>query len=106
MGTFIILFKIMANLAKRLIPLFETVPPVTKTVGGIILPESAQSKLNEFKVIAVGNGRRAMDGKVIPPVVKEGNSVLVSEVYGGTEVKVDDKTYHIYREDDIIGILE
>jgi len=44
------------------------------------------------------------DGKIIDFVVKKGDKVLISK-YGGTEIKVDDTTYLIMREDDILGIL-
>ena len=48
--------------------------------------------------------QRDDDGKTIPFTVKAGDKVLISK-YGGTEIKVDDVTYLIMREDDILGIL-
>ena len=71
-----------------------------------MLPESALPKLNEFKVVAVGEGMRTRDGSVMPPKVKVGQSVLVSEGYGGQEIKLGDEELHLYREDDLLGILE
>jgi hypothetical protein len=59
-------------MAKRLIPLLdrvlvEKIVAPTKSVGGILLPESAVSKINEAKVVAVGPGRRTgKDGELIP----------------------------------------
>ncbi|KAF3453114.1 hypothetical protein FNV43_RR05650 [Rhamnella rubrinervis] len=95
-------------MAKRLIPLFnrilvEKIVPPSKTNSGILLPEKT-SKLNSGKVVAVGPGIRDRDGKLIPVHVKEGETVLLPE-YGGTEVKLGDKGYHLYREDDILGTL-
>ncbi|XP_015866924.1 10 kDa chaperonin isoform X3 [Ziziphus jujuba] len=60
--------------------------------------------LNSGKVVAVGLGARDRDGKLIPLHVKEGDTVLLPE-YGGTEVKLNDKEYHLFREDDILGTL-
>ena len=72
--------------------------------GGIIIPDSAKEKPQEGKVIALGTGKLDDDGKVIPFNVKKGDIVLMPK-YGGTEVKLDDKTYQIMREDDILAII-
>ncbi|KAL7599471.1 10 kDa chaperonin, mitochondrial [Lactuca sativa] len=95
-------------MAKRLIPCFnrvlvEKIIPPSKTSAGILLPE-ASSKLNSGKVIAVGPGSRDAEGKLLPLCVKEGDTVLLAE-YGGTEVKLDDKKYHLYDDHDILGTL-
>jgi chaperonin GroES len=73
--------------------------------GGIIIPDTAKEKPQEGKVIALGTGKRDEDGKIIPFNVKVGDRVLMPK-YGGTEVKIDDKTYQIIREEDILGIIE
>ncbi len=72
--------------------------------GGIIIPDTAKEKPQEGKVVALGTGKRDEDGKNIPFVVKTGDTVLISK-YGGTEIKVDGKSYLIMREDDILGII-
>ncbi|XP_058107423.1 10 kDa chaperonin, mitochondrial-like [Magnolia sinica] len=95
-------------MAKRLIPslnrvLIEKIVPPSKTNAGILLPEKT-NKLNSGKVVAVGPGARDRDGKLIPVSLKEGETVLLPE-YGGTEVKLGDKEYHLYRDDDILGTL-
>jgi chaperonin GroES len=73
--------------------------------GGIIIPDTAKEKPQQGKVIAVGTGKLDKDGKKIPFNVKKGDLVLMPK-YGGTEVKLDDKTYQIMREEDILGILD
>ncbi|KAL5708467.1 hypothetical protein ACHQM5_019275 [Ranunculus cassubicifolius] len=95
-------------MAKRLIPtlnriLVQKVVPEAKTSSGILLPEKA-TKMNVGKVIGVGPGALNRDGKHIPVAIKEGDEVLLPE-YGGTEVKLDGKEYHLFREDDILGTL-
>ena len=45
--------------------------------------------MNKGTVLAVGPGRRAMDGNLVQPSLKEGDSVLLPE-YGGTLVKLDE----------------
>ena len=72
--------------------------------GGIIIPDTAKEKPQEGKVVALGTGKRDDDGKMIPFVVKAGDTVLISK-YGGTEIKVDGTSYLIMREDDILGII-
>jgi chaperonin GroES len=73
--------------------------------GGIIIPDTAKEKPQQGKVVAVGTGKLDKDGKKIPFNVKKGDLVLMPK-YGGTEVKLDDKTYQIMREEDILGILD
>ncbi|XP_047306780.1 10 kDa chaperonin, mitochondrial-like [Impatiens glandulifera] len=95
-------------MSKRLIPLLnrvlvEKVIHPSKTTTGILLPEKS-SKLNSGTVVAVGQGVRDKTGNLIPVSVKEGDTVLLPE-YGGTEVKLGDKEYHLYRDDDILGTL-
>ena len=74
------------------------------TKGGIIIPDTAKEKPIEGKVIAVGNGKAADDGKVRPLDVKKGDLVLFGK-YSGTEVKIDGEEHLILREDDILGVV-
>ncbi|CAL5354868.1 hypothetical protein ACSBR2_039686 [Camellia fascicularis] len=95
-------------MAKRLIPtlnrvLVEKIIPPSKTTAGILLPEKS-SKLNSGKVVAVGPGTPGKTGNMIPVALKEGDTVLLPE-YGGTQVKLGEKEYHLYRDDDILGTL-
>ncbi|XP_068336299.1 10 kDa chaperonin, mitochondrial-like [Pyrus communis] len=95
-------------MAKRLVPLLnrvlvERIVPPSKTSTGILLPEKS-AKLNSGKVVAVGPGTRDKEGQFIPATVKEGDTVLLPE-YGGTEVKLGDKEYQLYRDEDILGTL-
>lgn len=76
-----------------------------KTRGGIIIPDTAKEKPQMGEVMAVGNGKKTEDGKVVPLDVKAGNKVLFSK-YAGTEVKVEGEELLIMREDDILGIIE
>lgn len=72
--------------------------------GGIIIPDSAREKPQEGKVIAVGTGKIDKEGNKVPFNVKKGDIVLMPK-YGGTEVKLDRKTYQIMREEDILAII-
>ena len=56
------------------------------------------------KVVAVGK-KRDDNGKEIAFDVKAGDMVLLPK-YGGTEVKIDDKTYQLVREEDLLGVME
>lgn len=83
----------------------EVVETEEKTASGIVLPDSAQEKPQEGKVIAVGTGRVTDNGERIAPEVSEGDSVIFSK-YAGTEVTVNDKEYLILRESDILAIIK
>lgn len=76
-----------------------------KTVGGIIIPDSAKEKPMEGQVIAVGNGKRLEDGSLHKPEVKAGDRVLFSK-YAGSEVKIDGVEHLVLREDDLLGVIE
>ncbi len=73
--------------------------------GGIIIPDSAKEKPQQGKVIAVGNGKRLEDGAIVALDVKEGDRILFAK-YAGSEVKIDDNEYLIFREDEVLAILE
>ncbi|CAG9859636.1 unnamed protein product [Phyllotreta striolata] len=101
----------MSGAAKRLIPLFDRIlirknELVTKTKGGIVIPEKAAEKVLQGTVVAVGQGTRLQNGSFAAPQVKEGDKVLLPE-YGGTKVNVEDNVeYHIFRESDILAKVE
>jgi chaperonin GroES len=85
--------------------LVKRVDSDTKTKGGIIIPDTAQEKPMEGKVIAVGQGARGEDGKVQPLDVKKGDRILFGK-WSGTEVKVDGDELLIMKESDIMGIIQ
>lgn len=78
--------------------------PEEKTVGGIILTNSAKEKPQVATVVAVGPGE-LVDGAHVPMNVKVGDRVLASK-YSGTEVKLDGEEYTIVRQNDILAIVE
>ena len=56
--------------------LIEVLDSSEKTAGGIIIPDTAQEKPQEGKVVAIGGGAKTEDGKLIPMDVKVGDKVL------------------------------
>ena len=76
-----------------------------KTAGGIIIPDSAQEKPMQGKILAVGSGARDDSGKIQPLDVKEGDTILFGK-WSGTEVKIDGKDLLIMKESDIMGIIK
>ncbi|MDP3939844.1 MAG: co-chaperone GroES [Deltaproteobacteria bacterium] len=76
-----------------------------KSKGGIIIPDSAQEKPQEGKVLAVGAGKRMKNGLLQPLDVKKGDRVLFGK-YAGVEIKVEGEERLILNESDILGVLE
>ena len=74
------------------------------TKSGIILSTAAQEKPQLFEVIAVGPGG-IVEGNKVEMSVKVGDRVITGK-YSGTEVKVDNETYTIVRQNDILAIAE
>ncbi len=77
----------------------------TKTLSGIILPESAQEKPAQGTVIACGDEMVMENGKVIKCPVKLGDKVLYKK-WGGDEIKVSGIEYKLVKFDDLMAILE
>ena len=75
-----------------------------KTLGGIIIPDTAQEKPQQGEIIAVGPGARDEQGRIVPLDVKTGDTVLFGK-WSGTEVKIDGQELLIMKESDIMGVL-
>ena len=79
--------------------LIEPAAAETKTIGGIIIPDTAKEKPLQGTIVAVGNGTK--DEEMI---LKEGDTVLYGK-YAGTEIEHEGKKYLIMRQSDVVAIL-
>ena len=70
-----------------------------KTLGGIIIPDSAKEKPLKGEIVAVGNGTKDEE-----MVVKVGVNVLYGK-YAGTEIELDGEKYLIMRQADVLAII-
>jgi chaperonin GroES len=93
----------------KLVPLGEKV--VVKrleaeeiTAGGIVLPDTAQKRPQQGRVLSVGDGRLLPDGSRAEHQVGEGDRVLFSD-YSGIEVVVDGEELLIMDEHDILAVV-
>jgi len=84
--------------------LIRRVESEEKTVGGIIIPDTAKEKPMEGEVVAAGRGVRGEDGKLQPMDVRTGDRVLFGK-WSGTEVKLDGEELIIMKESDIMGVI-
>ena len=85
--------------------LLRRITPEEKTKGGIIIPDTAQEKPVEGKVVSAGPGARNEQGQIVPLEVKAGDRVLFGK-WSGTEVKIDGEDLLIMKESDLLGIVE
>lgn len=76
-----------------------------KTKGGIVLPDAAQEKPKEGKVISIGEGKMLKDGTRAKFQVKKNDRIIFSS-YAGTEVKIDGDELLIMSEDDVLAVVE
>lgn len=79
--------------------LIEPAAAETKTIGGIIIPDTAKEKPLQGTIMAVGNGTKDEE-----MVLKEGDRVLYGK-YAGTEIEHEEKKYLIMRQSDVVAIL-
>ncbi|MDR0798724.1 MAG: co-chaperone GroES [Dysgonamonadaceae bacterium] len=70
-----------------------------KTIGGIIIPDSAKEKPLKGEIIAAGNGTKDEE-----MVLKQGDQVLYGK-YAGTEIELDGEKYLIMRQSDVLAII-
>lgn len=70
-----------------------------KTVGGIIIPDSAKEKPLKGEVVSVGKGTK--DEEMI---LKAGDKVLYGK-YAGTEIELEGEQYLIMRQSDVLAII-
>ncbi len=75
------------------------------SIGGIIIPDTAQEKTQYGTVVAVGDGKPATDGSIRPLKVANGDKVLFGK-YSGTEVKLGSSEFLILREEELLGVVE
>ncbi len=75
-----------------------------KTAGGIIIPDTAQEKPSEGKVVAVGPGARQKDGSLVPLELKTGDRILFGK-WSGTEATIDGEELLIMQESDVMGVI-
>ena len=74
-------------------------PAEEKTIGGIIIPDTAKEKPLKGEVIAAGNGTKDEE-----MVKKAGDHVLYGK-YAGTEIELDGTKYLIMRQSDVLAVL-
>jgi len=75
-----------------------------QTKGGIVIPDSVKEKPQEGEIIAVGEGKKNSEGKIVPLALKASDKILYGK-YSGTEVVIDGEDYLIIREEDVLGII-
>ncbi len=76
-----------------------------RTVGGIIIPDTAKEKPMQGAIVAVGAGARDEMGKLVALEVKAGDTVLFGK-WSGTEVRLDGEDLVIMKESDIMAIVD
>ena len=74
-------------------------PAEEKTIGGIIIPDTAKEKPLQGKVVAVGHGTKDEE-----MVLKVNDEVLYGK-YSGTEVEFEGTKYLMMRQSDVLAVL-
>jgi chaperonin GroES len=95
--------KSLRPMADRIVVRKDKAAEMSK--GGIIIPDSAKEKVLSGEVIAVGRGKVLEDGVIRPLDVKVGDMVKFAR-YQGTDVLVGGEKFTVFREDDLLGVVE
>ena len=93
----------------KLVPLFDKVvlkqlEAEETTKSGIVLTGQPKEKPSQAEVIAVGPGD-VIDDKEITMQVKAGDKVIYSK-YAGTKVELDNETFIVVKQNDILAVIE
>lgn len=75
-----------------------------KTKGGLLIPDGSVERPTKGEVVAVGEGKLTDDGKVLPMVVRPGDTVIFPK-YSGHPLKVSGEEYLILEEKEVLGFL-
>ena len=98
-------FQLAKPLADRV--LIKTEKEVTKTLGGIILPETAEGRDTKIgTVVSVGEGIYTNDGVKIPMTVSVGDKVMMPMIGTAQKVKLGDEDYFLFREQELLMIIK
>eukprot|EP00759_Apiculatamorpha_spiralis_P011054 PhF_6_TR18525/c0_g1_i1/m.27062/K04078/groES, HSPE1; chaperonin GroES len=97
------MFRFSSRLNKTIQPLgkrvlVRRVEAAKETKSGILIPEQAQGRVNEGKVVAVAEATKDWE-----PKVQMGDTVLLPE-FGGTSVKIDGVEMSFFNEDQLLGV--
>ena len=97
-------------MASRIIPLLnrivvKKIEAPLKSAGGIILRENDDSNLQVGKIVSVGSGQIYDNGRTREMALRPGQDVLLPS-YMGQEVEVDKEKLYIYKDTEILGVLE
>ena len=93
----------------KLVPLGANVvvkrlPADKVTAGGIVLPDAAQEKPRQGRVLSIGDGRMLANGARVRHQVSEGDRVLFGSD-AGSEVMVHGEEFLIMDEDKILAVV-
>jgi chaperonin GroES len=73
-----------------------------KTASGLVIPDTAKEKPQQGTVLAVGPGRRADTGELIPLDIAVGDTIVYSK-YGGTEITLEGDDLLILTSRDVLA---
>ena len=80
--------------------LIEPAAAEEKTIGGIIIPDTAKEKPLHGSIVATGNGTKDEE-----MVLKAGDEVLYGK-YAGTELEYEGVKYLMMRQSDVLAVIE
>ncbi len=85
--------------------LVELTKPAEKTAGGLFIPDMAQARSSNGRVVAVGPGKRDKKGRRRPLDVRVGEKIMYAD-YAGSKLELEGRNLLLINESDILGVLE
>ena len=83
----------------------EVLEAEERTAGGILLPDTANEKPQQCKVVAAGPGEIKKDGSRRDMPLKKGDLVYFGK-YSGTDVTVSGDDYKILKLNEVLARIE
>jgi chaperonin GroES len=76
-----------------------------QTIGNIVIPDMGKEKANIMTVISTSDTYNWHTGEYYKSKLTPGQKVIVTPL-GGSRVSIDGEDYFIYKETEILSILE
>jgi len=97
-------FELAKPLADRV--LIRVEKEVTKTAGGLFIPETVDSRDTKIGVVvSVGEGIYTNDGVKIPMQVKVGDKVMMPFAGSAQKVKLGNEDFLLFREQELLMVI-
>ena len=98
-----VIMTVIVPIRDRLV--VKKIEDVNKTKSGLQLSDDTKERPTKGTVLAVGEGKMNDDGKILPMIIKVGDTILYPK-YAGHPARVDNEEFLILDENEVLAVLK